>query len=326
MKREYRILRDQKIVELRREGYSMQTIADQLQTTTAIVSSVCRKNGLGGKAENHKQKERFCRECGAVFYCAEWNSYREFCSKACQAKAARRRQGTNDLNLTAESEIYAAEQVARHEGWEYVDGYTGSDGWVNIRHLECGAVVKKSMVSVRKGNNLSCPECARRRRAEKEKERKAREAVNRERRRKECFEKKLEKFSGETRAFKVCPVCGSVFFWGGEKQICCSSECSKKYSNTKHTARKDTRIKPEKRIDTDIELHKLFYRDKGRCHICGGLCDWNDIEARDNGMVAGNMYPSIDHVLPIAKGGTHQWSNVKLAHRICNSLKSDKTA
>lgn len=322
MKREYRILRDQKIVELRREGYSMKTIADELQTTFGIVADVCRKNGLGGKAENHKQKERFCRECGAVFYCAEWNSYRVYCSKACQAKASRRRQGTNDLNLTAESEIYAAEQVARHEGWEYVDGYTGSDGWVNIRHLECGAVVKKSMVAVRKGNKLSCPECIRR----KAEEREQALAEEKEAAKKERFEKKLRGFTGETRSFKVCVVCGALFIGDVGNKMCCSPECSRKHSNTMSSRRKDRRITREQMIDRDIDLYKLFMRDKGICHICGGLCDWNDIEERESGMVAGNMYPSIDHVLPIAKGGTHQWSNVKLAHRICNSLKRDKTA
>lgn len=39
--------------------------------------------------------------------------------------------------------------------------------------------------------------------------------------------------------------------------------------------------------------------------------------------IAGNMYPSIDHVRPLSRGGLHEWGNVKLAHRICNSIKKD---
>jgi len=39
--------------------------------------------------------------------------------------------------------------------------------------------------------------------------------------------------------------------------------------------------------------------------------------------IAGNMYPSIDHVVPLSRGGLHEWGNVKLAHRICNSIKKD---
>ena len=29
-------------------------------------------------------------------------------------------------------------------------------------------------------------------------------------------------------------------------------------------------------------------------------------------------------MIPIAKGGTHTWDNIQLAHRHCNSIKSDK--
>ena len=33
--------------------------------------------------------------------------------------------------------------------------------------------------------------------------------------------------------------------------------------------------------------------------------------------------PTVDHILPLAKGGTHTWDNVQLAHWSCNSDKSD---
>ena len=223
---------------------------------------------------------------------------------------------------TARMETHAEELVSRHDGWKYVGGYTGIDGWADIKHLECGTVMRKSVVSIRKSNTLRCPECEKRKKEEREQTL----AEEREAKAKERHEKKLAMFSGETMAFKVCVVCGGLFVGGRGNKMCCSSECSRKHSNTMSSRRKDRRFTREQMIDRDIDLYKLFMRDKGICHICGGLCDWNDIEERESGMVAGNMYPSIDHVLPIAKGGTHQWSNVKLAHRICNSLKSDKTA
>ena len=36
-------------------------------------------------------------------------------------------------------------------------------------------------------------------------------------------------------------------------------------------------------------------------------------------------YPTVDHIVPLSKGGTHTWNNVQLAHMACNSGKCDKT-
>ena len=76
-------------------------------------------------------------------------------------------------------------------------------------------------------------------------------------------------------------------------------------------------------VDSDITLDGLLRRDGCACHICGGLCDVYDFIKTDKAFIAGNNYPSIDHVIPLAKGGLHSWDNVKVAHRICNSLKGD---
>ena len=314
MKREEREVRDKRILELRRDGYGFKMIAEEVGTTTGVVTYVCQKNDLGGKRAT-KQLKRICKECGSVFYCDQGHAFKLYCSKACQVANNRKRQGTDALRVTPESEAHAAEQVAKHEGWEYVGGYTGSDGWVNIRHLECGAVVRKSMVTVRQGNRLSCPECARRKKEELER---AKEAKKEDR-----IERKMARFSGETRAFKVCIICGQLFV-GGRKY--CSPECSRKHANRLASQKKDKRIKPEKKVVNNIDLHKLFVRDKGICQICGGLCDWNDIEDFGTYKVVGGKYPSRDHIVPIAKGGEHSWENIQLAHFSCNTRKRDRLA
>lgn len=112
----------------------------------------------------------------------------------------------------------------------------------------------------------------------------------------------------------------------------CSDECreqglkelQKKYPKPKRTS-KDKRWTLNGKADYSININKLYERDEGCCHICGGHTDFNDYsETAEGYFIAGNTYPSIDHVIPIAKGGLHQWDNVKLAHRICNSIKNDK--
>ena len=37
----------------------------------------------------------------------------------------------------------------------------------------------------------------------------------------------------------------------------------------------------------------------------------------------GPLYPSIDHIIAMVNGGGHIWSNVQLAHMMCNSEKGD---
>jgi 5-methylcytosine-specific restriction protein A len=51
----------------------------------------------------------------------------------------------------------------------------------------------------------------------------------------------------------------------------------------------------------------IFRRDGYRCHLCGGI---------------GRPYTlTADHVVPVAHGGTSLISNLKTAHRLCNSKR-----
>lgn len=60
------------------------------------------------------------------------------------------------------------------------------------------------------------------------------------------------------------------------------------------------------------------------CMLCGGEVDLGDYYHNNREhYIAGNRYPSIDHIRPVSKGGTHTWDNVQLVHRGCNSIKCD---
>ena len=77
-------------------------------------------------------------------------------------------------------------------------------------------------------------------------------------------------------------------------------------------------------FDNTINLEYLYNRDRGICKICGEPCDYDDKIIKNNVVIVGNRYPSIDHIIPLSKGGSHTWDNVQLAHKLCNSIKSDK--
>lgn len=62
--------------------------------------------------------------------------------------------------------------------------------------------------------------------------------------------------------------------------------------------------------DKDITIKKLYERDNGICQICKQACKWED--------------KSIDHTIPLSKGGSHIWDNVQLAHLSCNVTKGNR--
>ena len=112
-----------------------------------------------------------------------------------------------------------------------------------------------------------------------------------------------------------CVVCGNTFETFNPAQKTCCKVCGKKLQY----ARNDHRIPKNQIIDKDITLEALYRRDSGVCYLCWEPCDWND----KNHNVVGANYPSIDHIIPVSRGGFHAWNNVRLAHFGCNLLKSD---
>ena len=56
-----------------------------------------------------------------------------------------------------------------------------------------------------------------------------------------------------------------------------------------------------------VDIGAIYERDQGRCHICG--------------KAVARAAASMDHLVPISKGGAHASFNVRLAHRRCNSQR-----
>lgn len=122
-----------------------------------------------------------------------------------------------------------------------------------------------------------------------------------------------------------CRECGTEFEMQYLKNFYCSESCMRKTANRINEINRRAALKKNGKIDYSISLAKLRKKEKDTCHICKEKCDISDYEISDEGyFIAGERYPSIDHVIPVSKGGTHTWDNVRLAHRRCNTIKSDK--
>ena len=67
-----------------------------------------------------------------------------------------------------------------------------------------------------------------------------------------------------------------------------------------------------------IQRRYIYERDNGTCHLCG-----KKVKKSYSRTGYDPMGPTLDHIIPISKGGPHLKSNVALAHHICNTLKSD---
>ena len=265
------------------------------------------------KAQGHSMKE-----------VAERFSYSEaLASQICKGIAPLPKTGMSKekreeirLRELPKYEEAATKTIAeRAQGFEYVDGYTNCDGRVNIRCKVCGHVQSRSFITIRH-KNIVCENCAH---IEAEKRKAHKKLVEAQKKEWE----KIGKVKAEQLSFSVCKACGSLFFPSRQGLLYCSTKCRTKENDA---IKKDKRIRKLRTIaiDRDITIEKLYKKSNGVCALCGGQCDWSDHVINDGTFVVGAMYPSIDHVKPISRGGLHEWSNVQLAHFSCNSKKGDR--
>ena len=206
---------------------------------------------------------------------------------------------------------------------EYAGNYTGSNGTVDLQCTKCGTVITRSWISVRH-SKCRCDVCYQASIKNNTDAKDHEKEIAEDRRKRSSAAKK----DGELKQlqFGVCVQCGEIYYKPKYLGKYCSKKCQTRAANqrTKHTPSynrgSDDRLNKANVVDRDITLRKLFDRDNGRCQICGKACDWNDYMVRDNGVfVAGDFYPSIDHIIPLSLGGKHSWVNIRLAHRNCNT-------
>lgn len=115
---------------------------------------------------------------------------------------------------------------------------------------------------------------------------------------------------------KTCVICGKQFKSIRDDAKTCSIECRRQRDHINRNSRYKG-LKEKGLFDESVTLKNVFKKYEGKCQCCGKLLSF------DTG-VTENDYPSIDHVIPLSRGGSHQWENVQLLCRKCNILKSNK--
>lgn len=110
---------------------------------------------------------------------------------------------------------------------------------------------------------------------------------------------------------KTCDGCQQLYTARVEHQKFCSQFCKKQFNDS------IVRQRRQKLNETARGFKaKLFFRDEGLCGICKHPVDIS-LKYPDQ------MSLSIDHIIPLAKGGAHAMYNLQIAHWICNIQKSD---
>lgn len=280
------------IIKLRREGLGYNAIAKALGLAKCNVISACRAAGLRGTvADPHPNR------------------------------------------LTEEK---AAEYVSK-SGFDYVRGYTAGKKPIIVRCRKCGRTFERQFHIFRdvvNGTWMAGNECPLCRQDSQETVRQIQEQQREQRRIEREHEARIKaeqrakdeadlisRQMEERLAIHVCKNCGQEYSIGvtgyNSEQYCCA-KCAKRWAMRIKNDRRLRRLK-SRPMDSDITLEKLFARDHGICYLCGEPCDWADVTDGN----AGDRYPSIDHVKPVSKGGSHTWNNIKLAHRVCNTAKRD---
>lgn len=113
---------------------------------------------------------------------------------------------------------------------------------------------------------------------------------------------------------RVCVRCGESYRSPYSGRIHCSDICRDLDAD-------DRRAKRGNRLFhgwiSDSGRWAIYERDNFTCWLCNEIVDLSADPQKDD------WAPSLDHVVPRSRGGSHAPENLKTAHRWCNAVRSD---
>ncbi|MFK4801635.1 HNH endonuclease [Streptomyces sp. MPA0124] len=106
-----------------------------------------------------------------------------------------------------------------------------------------------------------------------------------------------------------CPACTTWFVTDNPNHRACSTRCGRRLS-------KDRRRALERNaFVAHVSRPQVYERDQWTCQLCG------EAVLRDE-VVPHPQAPTLDHIVALSRGGTHEPANVQLAHYYCNTIKN----
>lgn len=109
-----------------------------------------------------------------------------------------------------------------------------------------------------------------------------------------------------------CAGCGERFTPSHGRRYC-NPSCAKRHHKREAKHRRRVRQRGGQRV----YFAHICERDGWRCHLCGRPVD-------RQAHVPHPLAPTRDHVVPLSLGGTHEPTNVRLAHFSCNTKKGTR--
>jgi len=135
-----------------------------------------------------------------------------------------------------------------------------------------------------------------------------------------CSDKCLREYYLFKPIARQCDICGSdyIFKVGKNFYNTCSQKCREEsIRENKRNAKHKRRLLLRDGFIEKVSTIKLFYRDKGRCQICGRKLNLK----RE---VPHPLAMTVDHIIPLSKGGEHSYRNTQLACFKCNTVKGNR--
>lgn len=131
--------------------------------------------------------------------------------------------------------------------------------------------------------------------------------------------------------FLMCPECKQLRVLRRKRKLC-SAACQKarqarryhdnpKYRNAIIAHSHKRRAHKLGLGNHYITLAYLIKRDKGRCHAT--VCHFRSSKVGRLG-IRSPRQPSMDHIIPLSRGGKHELANVHLTHYRCNLSKNNR--